>query len=283
MTVPLLSFNSPGSSHAVPRRGVRVNGVEIPAADIAWEVQNHPADLPAEAWRSAASALVVRELLLQESARRGLAAEPQRDAEGRTETHEEAAIRSLVDEEIRLPEPTEEECRRVYSLKAEHFRSADLYEVRHILLGCGDEKERSRRWESAREIISRLQKSPEEFPRLAAELSACPSAVHGGKLGQIGPGQTVEEFEVALATAPVGEVAPDPVETRYGWHVVQVDRALPGSTLPFEIVKNRIASWLQSRTRHAAVRQFISLLASRATIEGVSMDGLGEANVHGGR
>ena len=48
---------------------ISVNGKVIPREVIAREVQNHPAEKPILAWQAAARALVVRELLLQESER----------------------------------------------------------------------------------------------------------------------------------------------------------------------------------------------------------------------
>ena len=63
---------------------ISVNGKVIPREVIAREVQNHPAEKPILAWQAAARALVVRELLLQESTRLGIEAEPLCDAEGRS-------------------------------------------------------------------------------------------------------------------------------------------------------------------------------------------------------
>ena len=57
---------------------VLVDGVEIEPERIAQETQNHPTPDPAEAWREAAKALVVRELLLREARRRDLAPDPRK-------------------------------------------------------------------------------------------------------------------------------------------------------------------------------------------------------------
>jgi peptidyl-prolyl cis-trans isomerase C len=61
---------------------VRVDGVVIPRAAIAREIQHHSAKTPADAWHAAARALVVRELLLAEARRLDIAAEPATDADG---------------------------------------------------------------------------------------------------------------------------------------------------------------------------------------------------------
>ena len=117
-------------------RGVKVNGVAIPRDMIAREVQHHPARTPAESLKAAARALVVRELLLQEARRLEIEAEPLADAEGRRETADEAAVRALVDREVRTPSADPATCRRYFERNRPQFRSADIYEAAHILFAA---------------------------------------------------------------------------------------------------------------------------------------------------
>lgn len=271
--VNLLNAIAPGPN--VNRsRGVRVNGVAISPASIAREAQNHAAETPAEAWLKAARALAVRELLLQEARRIGIVAEPESDADGRRETDDEALVRALVASEVRTPDPADAECRRIYEANSQRFCAPSLHEARHILVAAdpNDAPARAAAEERAHAIIAELLPAQERFGALAQAYSACPSANVGGNLGQIGPGQTVPEFEAALSTLPVGAVAPRPVETRYGFHVVVVERRIEGEPLPFEIAKVAIARWLSQRVYRTAVRQYISLLAGRAQIEGIDLD-----------
>lgn len=253
---------------------VSVNGVVISRAAIARETQNHPAAKPIEAWRAAARALVVRELLLQEARSLALVPAPIEDDEGRRETDEEALIRQAVEREVVTPQADEAACRRYYDNNRARFRSADLYEARHILLPADPRDEAARAETRARAVamIDEIRRAPSSFGDFARDLSACPSGKTGGSLGQIGPGQTVPEFERALGAAPVGEVAPAPVETRYGFHIVAVDRRIDGRELPFELVDARIAEWLNEKVRRTAIRQYISILAGRAAIAGVDME-----------
>src|SRR5690606_52936 len=95
--------------------------------------------------------------------------------------------------------------------------------------------------------IAELVRQPERFAEMARALSACPSAATGGSLGQIATGQTAPEFEAALAGLAPQTLCPHPVETRYGVHVVRLDRKIPGRTLPFELVRQRIAEYLAER------------------------------------
>ena len=75
----------------VPKpKAVTVNNTEISRAEIARETQNHPSRSPIEAWKAAARALAIRELLLQEARRLNIVAQPMADDEGRRETEEES-------------------------------------------------------------------------------------------------------------------------------------------------------------------------------------------------
>ncbi len=256
------------------QKTVSVNGVFISRAAIASETQNHPASKPIEAWTAAARALVVRELLLQEGRRVGIKPTPLNDAEGRRETDDEALVRMLVEQEVVTPTADEATCRRYYEMNLSRFRTPDLYEARHILLAAapGDAERRQLAYQRAQAIIDALRHAPSAFGSLAEAESACPSGKTGGNLGQIGPGQTVPEFERALASIPIGEIAGQPVETRYGFHVVALDHRLSGRELPFEIVRPRITTWLDEKVRRVAIRQYIAILAGRAKITGIALD-----------
>ncbi|MFO1035331.1 MAG: peptidylprolyl isomerase [Geminicoccaceae bacterium] len=259
---------------------VSVDGVVIPQAEIAREAQLHPAERHTDALQAAAQALVVRQLLLREAVRTGLEAEPLYDGDGRYETDDEARIRTLIERQVEVPEADEATCRRWYEQNPASFRTPDLYEVRHVLLPAAidDAEARDRAHARARAIIALLaflKPLPKVFSFIAKAESACPSATDGGCLGQIGPGQTVPEFERALPHLPVGIVSPEPVETRYGVHVVYVERRIPGCMMPFEAVRQRIADWLGTRIRHVATRHYLASLAARAEIRGVEMPATG--------
>lgn len=254
---------------------VSVNGVAISSADIARETQHHHSSDPDVAWLLATRALAIRELLVQEADRLGIVAEPIEDEEGRCETAQEARYRALLDREVIVPQADEATCRRYYDRNRHRFRSPDLFEAAHILLpaASGDEPARAAARETAQTLIAALQKRPDGFAAAAATHSACPSAGQGGNLGQLGPDQTVAEFEEALQGMAPGSVHPVPVETRYGLHVVRLDRRIEGRELPFEMVRERIADYLDDAVRRRALQQYVSVLAGRAVVTGVDLGG----------
>src|SRR3954451_4823577 len=260
-------------TNALPKpKSISVNGKVIPREIIAREVQNHPAEKPILAWQAAARALVVRELLLQESMRLRIEAEPLRDSEGRSETSEEAAMRVLIEREVVTPEPGEAACLRFYDQNRQRFRSGDLYEAAHILIAAPhtDDGARTAARTTADAILTAIRADPKLFAEFARSRSDCKiSAQEGGRLGQLTRGQTVAEFEAALQRMRPGEFAI--AETRYGFHVVRLDHHVPGQVLPFELARDRIADYLTTSVQHRALAQYVSVLAGKAEISGIQL------------
>jgi len=262
-------------------KGVRVNGVAIPRDLIAREIQNYPAKNPAAAWTAAARALVVRELLLQEARRLGVVGTPMSDGD-RRETDEEAAMRALVEREVTTPTPDAAACRRFYDNNQARFRSADLFEASHILAAADarDTEAYAHALRVASAHCAELRNHPERFAELARAHSDCPSAGQGGNLGQVSAGDTTPEFDAALHKLAAGEISREPVATRYGFHIIRLDRRIAGRVLPFDVVAEQIAAYLADRVERLAVTQYIARLGGRATIDGVALADAEALRVH---
>lgn len=252
---------------------VTVDGVTIAQEAIAREMQNHPADDPAIAWAEAVRALAVRELLLQEARRLDVMATPE-EREGRSETEEEALIRALLERELAVPQADEASCRRYFEKNRHRFKSPDLFEAAHILFSADrqDEAAFGKALRSARAALEVLSAHPERFADLARDFSACSSSGNGGHLGQFTRAQVSPEFAKSLDGLKPGEIATEPVETRYGIHIIRLDRRIEGSPLPFEAVHERIAAFLAESVWRRAAAQYISLLAGKAMITGAGFD-----------
>jgi peptidyl-prolyl cis-trans isomerase C len=254
-----------------------VNGVEISDYAINAELQYHPAGSVEEARQAATRALVVRELLLQTAARRGIV-QPDPLGEGQAderETDDEALIRTLIAREVSTPEPDEASCRRFYDQNLKRFRSADLFEAAHILFPADpeDAAATAQARQQAAAVLAQVLAAPQRFADLARELSACPSAARGGNLGQVTRGQTVPEFETFLFNLEPGQICPVPVKTRFGYHVLRLDRRIEGRQLPFEAVRDKIAGYLRDHVWRRAVSQYLQLLVGRAEIRGIALNG----------
>lgn len=172
-----------------------------------------------------------------------------------------------------LPEPDEAACRRYYAQNRRRFRSPDIYEAAHILIAADarDPESYGKAREKAQTLLDEARREPARFGALARLHSDCPSGAQDGNLGQISSGQTTPEFEAALVALAPGDVSAEPVATRYGFHIVRLDRRVAGQTLPFEAVAGRIADYLAESVARRATAQYIARLAARATITGIEM------------
>ena len=256
---------------------VRVNGVEITPEAIAQEIQHHPAPDAETAWTEAARALAVRELLLQEARRQGIEAEPERDEVGRCEAEDDALVRSLLEQEVAAAEPGEQECRRFYEAYQERFCTPDLFEAAHILIEpeSADAEGWAAAEQRAREIAEAVGNDPAGFATAARAYSGCASAQQDGSLGQIRRGELVESIQCGLEALGDGDTGREPVRSRFGWHVLRLQRRIPGRTIPFEIARDKIMDTLEARSWSLQSVRYVAGLASRSSVEGVVIDGAG--------
>ena len=246
--------------------GISVNAVEISERDINIESANYEGGTILERQNQAAIALVIRELLLQRAAELELPATGEH-------VDEDAVIDQLLARELAVPEPDDASCQRYYDSHRDTFRSPDLFQVSHILIAADphDEQARAVAKEQAKAAIQLLTNEPERFAELAAAMSHCPSKTTGGSLGQIGKGQTVQEFEEVLFRMQQGEISRIPVETRYGYHVIHLHRRIDGLQLDFLAVREQIAHHLRKSVHHVALGQYLRMLADRAEINGIDL------------
>lgn len=253
---------------------VRVNGIEIDPDEIAREIQHHPAPDADTAWREAARALAIRELLLQEAQRLGLDAEPEIDEAGRRETEADALVRALLDEAVEPELPGASECLRYYESRRERFRTPELFEPAHVLIEPENDDEEA--WiaaeATARAVIAEVGDDAGSFAAAARELSACPSAQQDGSLGQVRRGDLLPEVQAALEAIPEGSVRRDPVRSEHGWHVIRLHRRIPGRVLPFEAVQGKIMEMFGARAWSVAATRYVTALAESATIEGIDIE-----------
>ena len=208
----------------------------------------------------------IRELLRQRALALGLLA-PDADAEAVG-----AAIEQVLEAEVKTPHPGDAECRRYYEAHASAFRSGDLVFARHILFQITPGAPVALVRNEAERVLNQVLAAPEEFEICALTLSNCPSGRQGGNLGQIGRGDTVPEFEQALFADAGTGILPRLVKTRYGFHILSIDRRIKGEPLPFDVVRPQIAEHLLASVQETALKQYVRLLAGQAEIKGVVLD-----------
>ena len=258
---------------------ITVNGVAISEKDLANELQYHPNENFNVVVQQAGQALVIRQLLIDEAKKQGI------DTGSSSEGNDEEAMQKLVEANISYDAPNEEICQRYFESNKEKFMTMPLMEVDHILLAAAkdDIEGRDAASNNAKVIISQLLQEinngePSSFAQLAKEYSACPSKENGGNLGQLSKGQTVPEFERQLMLLPEG-LGDKAIESRYGLHVVNINRKIEGKQLDYDMVSDKVRGYLINSASHLAIQAYIQSLVEQAEIIGVPIR-FDDDNVH---
>jgi len=242
---------------------VTVNRIVVPENQIRREAAFVEAGTVAQKHAEAARTLAIAELLRQRAETLGIATEGRLDR----------AIDELLERELDLPEADEDACRRYFEANRERFCTPVEAELRHVLLAAPPEDAAARadQRERANAMLAALRETPSDFEALAREHSDCPSAATGGRLGVIGRSQTVPELETVVLRLPVG-LAERPVESRYGFHVVEVLARAGGEPLAYTDVRSMIVEYLGEASWRRAVSQYVGQLAAAAQLRGVDID-----------
>jgi peptidyl-prolyl cis-trans isomerase C len=155
----------------------------------------------------------------------------------RQQIREQLPIQKVQERVAGGAEPSQEEVERFYEQnKASQFTTPEQRCARHILF-TKDQKEKA-------EEVKRQLEGGADFAQLAREFSQDPgSAQQGGDLGCVGQGETVASFDEALFNASEGEIV-GPVETEFGYHLIEVTDVRPQSTQPLEEVESQIRDQL---------------------------------------
>lgn len=169
--------------------------------------------------------MIRRKTLATMATREGVAEDP--SVARRLAAAREEILSAAYLESVGGGAPTEEDLRAYYDTQAENLV---MTRSRHILVATEDE---------AKAVKAELDAGA-DFATLAAEKSTGPSASGGGDLGFQGPGALVPPYEAAAAALEIGGVS-DPVQTRFGWHVIKVEERQP---MPFEQVRQALAQRL---------------------------------------
>ena len=176
-------------------------------------------------------------------------------AKARADVLRDAYLRGKIDEGT-----TDERLRERYDdLKDDEGFAQEEVHARHILVGSEDE---------AKEVIAELEGGA-DFAALAGEHSVDPSArSNGGDLGFFRRGQMVPEFaEAAFALEP-GTRTTEPVQSQFGWHVIEVLDRRTGAP-SFEETEPR----LRQEVAREIVTALVAELREGAEIELFNLDG----------
>ena len=217
------------------------------------------------------------ELLRQAAIRDGLLdAADQAPGDGVISDEASQAIDAWLERELKLPDPSDEACRRHFAAHPARYRTGERVRVRHILFavtpGMDVVKLRNRAEACLLDVRCHDGQASDGFARSARELSNCPSGEQGGDLGWLNPADCAPEFARELFGHVEVGVLPRLVHSRFGLHVVEVLEREGGEAQSFEAVRGAVEMSLRQQAWVTALRQCLQLLAGAAVLEGVDMD-----------
>lgn len=150
-----------------------------------------------------------------------------------------------------------EELEKYYQENIREFSSPPKVKARHILLRTREEADR---------VLSRLRKG-EDFGQLAKDFSIdLPDALGGGSMGIIEKGIVLPELEKELFSLNEGGIS-DIVKTRFGYHILTVDKIVLLKFKPFEEVRDQIKQTILRQKEANAYNEMAAKLEKDADIK----------------
>lgn len=132
-----------------------------------------------------------------------------------------------------------------YESNIDKFISPKTVDASHILCKV-DEGASLEQIELAKQKADKVSKMIEEgqpFTKLAKQYSDCPSKANGGHLGAFEKKAMVEPFASKAFSMEQGEIS-EPVLTRFGWHIIKIEKINKEKTLSLKEVENKIRTKL---------------------------------------
>jgi nitrogen fixation protein NifM len=146
-----------------------------------------------------------------------------------------------------------------YQYHPEQFRRPETRLARHILITINDtiaDNTRTAAHKRSSEIAARLAKDPQRFEEQALKHSECPTALEGGKLGDLPRGKLFPELDKALFEMQAGEVS-GVLESELGFHVLRCDAITEASVLDFDQAKPHIRKLLEKKRKRACQQEWV--------------------------
>jgi parvulin-like peptidyl-prolyl isomerase len=113
----------------------------------------------------------------------------------------------------------------------------------------------------------------EDFRAVAKELSEGGTKEKGGDLGIITKGDLSSEIDAVVFMLGGGALS-EPVETKFGYHLLRVDEKFPVTFLPFEEVKEQVRESYQQKEYEKRLSEYIEKLRKKYFVK-VEVEGAG--------
>ncbi len=188
-----------------------VNGVELHQSDRDQFFANLAPELKGITPEQALEEMISRTLMLQYAEAEKLDQESEM-ADTLKRYHDKLVVTAALGKVLQESPPTQEEIDALYEQYKPKLAQVEFL-ASHILVKTYDE---------AHAVVQELQGGA-DFHEVAKAKSIGPTAKEGGSLGWFDAKRMVPEFAQALSTLNRGEYTVDPLETKFGWHIVLLE------------------------------------------------------------
>jgi len=182
---------------------------------------------------------------------------------------EERELKYLIADVARIRSqinPTEAEVKGRYETTKADFKSQEAAHVFHILVKVepGATPQVDAAAKAKADALVKQLRGGADFGKLARDNSQDPgSAANGGDMGFVEKGQTVESFETAVFSVPLGTVA-DPVRSpEYGYHIIKVTERRPAGYRTLDEVRAQISSQIANQKAQDQAREEMTRTSAR--------------------
>jgi len=186
------------------------------------------------------------------------------DAELVTVVERSLALRKLAAQMSAEITVTAEEVRNYYDQNAVRYKTKEQIHARHILIKVASPQDDGKAKERIEAIRKRVE-AGEDFAQLARQYSECPSADDGGKLEPFCRGVMAADFERAAFSTLPGDVSA-PVRTRFGYHLIKVEKHSQPRQRSFDEVETEITDLLRQLYTDRAIQRLAVKLRVRGNI-----------------
>lgn len=162
----------------------------------------------------------------------------------------------------KTPDVSDIDIQIFYQLHKDRFTKPERRKARHILITINPEfveNERESAFRRSAAIAEKLRSSPSRFEALARKHSECPTAMDGGRLGDVVQGTLYPELDTELFSMHEGEVS-HVIETEIGFHILLCEKINRAVTIPIKRARERIRLILQERQRKACQKAWLDKL-----------------------
>lgn len=194
--------------------------------------------------------LVTLEVLAQQAVTEGMDKQPAVQTELALQ-RKDLLAQALLGNYLKAHPPTDKELHQTYELVKARIYPRQ-YQISQIQVA--DEAK-------ARDLIAKLKKGA-DFKTLAAANSTDPTGKKGGALGWYTLDELPPDFSAAVKQLKPGDVAPEPLKSNRGWHVVKVTDVRDNPPPSFEDSRQLLERIV--RNRH--LQAYVSDLRKRAKI-----------------